>query len=144
MEIKWTYRQYNVQDNDDVSYKYVRMYGNTNQFPVLSFYVSHSKPYGARGLSKHYHFRFDPKLGNCVCAIFHIPCACVACTSILEKPWISGITSDEQNRYKPVISCTYFPVLGTFNNWNVIQLSQKSTPYDAFDEIHQVVLDGII
>ena len=29
------------------------------------------------------------------------------------------------------------------NNWNIIQLSQKSTPSDAFDEIHQVVLDGI-
>ena len=26
---------------------------------------------------------------------------------------------------------------------NIIQLSHKSTPYDAFDEIHQVVLDGI-
>ena len=25
----------------------------------------------------------------------------------------------------------------------MIQLSQKSTPYDAFDEIQQVVLDGI-
>ena len=30
-----------------------------------------------------------------------------------------------------------------FNNQNIIQLSHKSTPYDAFDEIHQVVLDGI-
>ena len=26
---------------------------------------------------------------------------------------------------------------------NIIQLSQKSTPSDAFDEIQQVVLDGI-
>ena len=26
---------------------------------------------------------------------------------------------------------------------NIIQLSQKSTPSDTFDEIHQVVLDGI-
>ena len=25
----------------------------------------------------------------------------------------------------------------------MIQLSQKSTPYDAFDEIHQVVIDRI-
>ena len=29
------------------------------------------------------------------------------------------------------------------NNWNIIQLSQKSTSSDIFDEIHQVVLDGI-
>ena len=27
--------------------------------------------------------------------------------------------------------------------WNIIQLSQKSSPSEAFDEIHQVVIDGI-
>ena len=32
------------------------------------------------GLSKHYHLRFDPKVGMGVFAIFRIPCACVACT----------------------------------------------------------------
>ena len=37
----------------------------------------------------------------------------------------------------------YWPLLGPFKNWNIIQLSQKLTTYDAFDEIHQVVLDGI-
>ena len=60
-----------------------------------------------------------------------------------DKPWISGMPSDEQERYKPVTKCTYWPVLGSFNYWNIIQLSQKSIPSDAFDEIHQVVIDGI-
>ena len=92
---------------------------------------------------KHYHLRFDPKLGNGICAILRLPCACVACTSIIDKHWISGIPSDEQERYKPVTKLTYCPVLGSFKNWNIIQLSQKSTPSDAFDEIHQVVLDEI-
>ena len=32
---------------------------------------------------------------------------------------------------------------GSFNNWNIIQLSSKSTSSDTFYEIHQVVLDGI-
>ena len=36
-----------------------------------------------------------------ICAIFLIPCACVACTSMLDKPWMSGKPSDEQERYKP-------------------------------------------
>ena len=52
-------------------------------------------------------------------------------------------TIKKQEHHQPVPKCTYFPVLGSFNNWNVIQLSHKSTPFDAFDEIHQVVLDGI-
>ena len=60
---------------------------------------------------------------------------------MLDKPWVSGIPSDEQERYKPVTKCTYWPVLGYFKNWNIIQLSHKSTPSDAFDEIHQVVLN---
>ena len=78
-----------------------------------------------------------------VCAIIRIPCACVACTSMLDKSWISGIPSDEQERYKPVTKCTYLPVLGSLNNCNIIQLSQKSTPSDAFDEIHQVFIDDL-
>ena len=80
MEIKWTNRQYHVQDNYDVEHQDVIMCYNTNQFPALPFCVPHSKPHRARGLSKHYNFSFYPKLGNGVCEILHIPCACVACT----------------------------------------------------------------
>ena len=68
---------------------------------------------------------------------------CVACTSMLEKAWISGIPSDTQDFYKPVTKCTHWKVLGAFNNWNIIQLLSKSTSSDTFDEIHLVVLDGI-
>ena len=62
---------------------------------------------------------------------------------MIYKPWISGIPSDEQELYKPVTRCTYWPVLVSLDNCNIIQLSQKSTPAGAFYEIHQVVLDGI-
>ena len=91
MERKWTERKYHVQDNADVELKDVRMYCNTNQFPELLFSGPHSKPHGARGLIKHYHLSFDLKLGMGVCAIILIPCACVACASMLDKPWISVI-----------------------------------------------------
>ena len=77
------------------------------------------------------------------CEIRRIPCACVACTSMLDKPWIYSIPSEKQERYKPVTECTYWLVLGAFNNWNIIELSSKSTSSETFDEIHQVVLDGI-
>ena len=123
--------------------KDVKMYCNKNQFPSLPFYGSHSKPHGARGLGKHYHLRFDSKLGIRECTISRIPCACVACTSMLDKSWISGISSDKQERYKPVTKCTYWQVLGALNNLNIIQLSSKLASFDTFDEIHQVVLEGI-
>ena len=62
---------------------------------------------------------------------------------MIYEPWISGIPSDEQERYKPVTKCTYWPVLGCFHYCNIIQFSYKSTPSYAYDEIHEVVLDGI-
>ena len=80
MKIKWTDREYHVQDNADVEQKDVKMYCNTNQFPDLSFCGPNSKTHGSRGLSKHYHLCFDPKLGMGICAILRIPCSCVACT----------------------------------------------------------------
>ena len=140
MERKYADRQYHVQDNADVDLKDVKMYCNTNQFPVLSFSGPYSKPHGARGLSKNYHLRFVTKLGMGICAIFRIPCAFVACTSMLEKNWISVIPPGKQDLYKPITKCTYCPVLGSFKNWNIIKLSKKSTSSDTFDEIHQVVL----
>ena len=63
MERKWTEIKYHVQDNAAVKLKDVNIYCNTNQFPRLPFCVPYSKPHGARGLGKHYHFRFDLKLG---------------------------------------------------------------------------------
>ena len=110
------------------------MYCNTNQFPEIPFCCPHYKPRGARELSKNYNLSFDPKLENDICTIPLIPCTCVSYIPMLYKPWIYGIPSDEHERYKPVTKCTYWPVLGNFNNCNIIQLSQKSTPSDLFDE----------
>ena len=90
---KWTDREYHVQDNADAAHKDVKMYCDTNQFPALPFCGPHPKPRGSRGLIKHYHFCFDPKLGHGICVICRIPCACVACTSMLDKLWIYGIPS---------------------------------------------------
>ena len=143
MERNWTGRKYHVQDNAYVAHQDVKMFCSTNRSPELTFFGPHPKPHVARGLSKNYHLRFDPKLGMGVCSIRRIPCAFFACTSILDKSWIYGIPTDEQDRYKPVIKCNYWPVLGFFNNLDIIQLSQKSTPSETFDEIHQVVIDGI-
>ena len=45
---KWTEREYHVQDNSDVAHKYLKIYCDTNQFPILPFCVSHPKTHGAR------------------------------------------------------------------------------------------------
>ena len=119
------------------------MYCDTKKSPELPFYGSHSKPPETRGLGNHYNLRFDPDLGHGIFEICRIPFACVSCTSMLDQTWISSIQSTKQARYQPVIICTYWPVLGPYKNWNIIKLTPKSITSEAFDEIHQVVLDGI-
>ena len=90
-KIKWTDRDYHVQDDSGVAHKDINIYFDINQFPALPFCGSHSNPWGSKGLSKHYHLRFDPKLGHGICMILRIPCACVSCSTILDQPWIYGI-----------------------------------------------------
>ena len=88
---KWTDREYHVQYNADVSHKYMKIYCDTNQFPALPLCGPHPKHHGVRGFSKHYHLRFDPKIVHGICAILCILCAYVACTSMLDQPYISGV-----------------------------------------------------
>ena len=116
---------------------------DTNQFPTLQFCGTHPHPHCARGLIKHDHLRFGPKLVHGICTIRHIPYACVAFTKILYKHCISGKPSKKQSYYQPVTDCTYWPVLGSFNNWNSIHMSPKSTHSESFEEIHKVVIDRI-
>ena len=42
---KCTERDYHVQDNANVAHKDVKMYCDTNQFPVLTFCGPHTKPH---------------------------------------------------------------------------------------------------
>ena len=133
---KWTDREYHVQDNADVSHKCVKIYCDTNQFPELPFCGPYPKPCGARGLSEHYHLRFDTKPGHGICAVCHIPCDCVVCTSILDKPWISGIPSQKQARYQPVVSAKY-----EFSITSFIGIQNGYFLLEIFSMLHSLCLD---
>ena len=97
------------------------MYCATDQFHEFQFLGPQKKPHGVYGLGKHYHMCFDPKLGHGMCEIRHIPCACNPCTSMLEQSWDPGMQEQKNPHYQPVKDFTYWPVLGSFNNWNIIQ-----------------------
>ena len=68
-EIKWTDRQYHVQDNSSIEHQDVRMYCNTIQFPELSFCGPYSKPHGAKGLSKYntHKCMYQDTIAMCTC-----------------------------------------------------------------------------
>ena len=62
---------------------------------------------------------------------------------MLYKPWVTGLLQNQQLHYQYVNDCTYWPVIGSFNNYNIITLSHKSTTSESIEEIHQVEIEGI-
>ena len=65
----------------------------------------------------------------------------------LHQCWINlgFMVFCQRNRYATNLSpnCTYWPVLGPYNNWNIIKITPKYISFEEFDEIHKAVLDGI-
>ena len=114
-----------------------------NPVSCIDIFGQYVKPNRVAGFSKHYHLRFDPKLGHVKCKIIRIPCSCVACTNTLNKPWVPGLDHAQQPRYQPIVGCTYHPESDSFNNWNIIHFTNKTTCSEEFDEVHKVFLDGI-
>ena len=102
-----------------------------------------NKSHAVCGIGNHSHMRFDPKLVHGTCLVCLIPCACPPCTSMIGQPWYPGMSAHKQLRYQPVKYCTYWTVLGSFNNWDIIQLSHKETSSQEIDKINQAVLDGV-
>ena len=94
--------------DSDGAHKFVKMFYNKNHFLSLQFCGTNTKPHGVRGMSKHHHMGFDPKLENGICAICRIPCSCDECTSILDKPWVHGFPPKQQPHYQPITDCTYW------------------------------------
>ena len=124
-------------------HKYIKRFFNKNQFPSLKFCGPQTKPHGIRGLSKHYHIRFDPKLVHDIYLIHHIPCVCAEFTSMLEINWVHGFPPQQQPLYQPVTHCTYWLVIRSLKKWNIITLSYKATTHEAFEDVNQIVFDGI-
>ena len=62
---------------------------------------------------------------------------------MLYNTWAPGVAPPNQPFYQTVRNFTYCPILGVFNNWNIIIFSNINTTSEDFEEIHQVILDGI-
>ena len=62
---------------------------------------------------------------------------------MLDNPWGPGVSHIKQARCQPVLDCIYRLVFSTFNNRNTIQLTNKTTSSDNFDDICKVFLDVI-
>ena len=105
-----------MKHNKYVEHQNVKIYFATNQFLELQFLETQNKTHGIHGLGNNYHVCFDTKLGHGTCAIRCIPCSCTLYTSIMDQPWVTGLLYQQQPCYQPSKYCTYWPMLGSFNN----------------------------
>ena len=73
-----------------------------------------------------YHIRCNPELGECFCAMRHIPCACSVCVEQLSKPWLPNQEKTQQPRYaiEPE-TCKYSSILRGYNKWYIAKLNLK-------------------
>ena len=69
---------YNVQRNNNVKHRGMKMRRNNKLFPSLNAISGKPAPYGIKGVIIHYHYRLDPKLGPVIVSIIIIPCSCHA------------------------------------------------------------------
>ena len=67
-----------------------------------------------------YHIRCDPELGECLCAMQRMPCACSGCVEQLTKPWLPNLGKTQQPRYviEPE-TCMYSSILRGYNKWYI-------------------------
>ena len=68
---------------------------------------------------------FNQKIEHGTCEIYLSPCMCTQLTYKLDKPRNPGVPPHQQPCYKPVKYCTFWPVLGSFNHWNIINFHMR-------------------
>ena len=72
--------------------------------------------------------------------IRQITCDFIVYTTMLDNLFVYKLVHNKHPHYQPVVDYTYWHVLGSFNNWNIIQLINKTTPSEYFDSVHKVGL----
>ena len=50
---------------------------------------------------------------------------CISYKCLLDKPQVTGSDPTSKSRYQISEDCTYWPVLGSFNNWNTVKFTNK-------------------
>ena len=105
--------------------KCIKIFCDTTMFPLWLFCGPNTKLHGVRVLMKHYHMILDTKLGQVTYETYIISCVCYVCKYMLYRTWDLSISPPNQPWYQPVQVYTYWPVLVSFNNWNIITFSNK-------------------
>ena len=88
---KYQSRLYNVERNNYVNHRGMKMRWNNKTFPSLNDINGKPGPYGRKGVIRYYHYRSYPILGPEIVETKIFICSFHACTKILSLSWDSTI-----------------------------------------------------
>ena len=84
-----------------------------------------------------------PMLGKGKCEIIPIAGACLPWTNNMDAQWFTCNRDVEHPRYWRVDNVVYVSNIGSFNEWKPVTFDNSSTTEEEFDDINQVIIDGI-
>ena len=100
-------------------------------------------PYKSKGVLRRYNYRSDPKLAQKFVDIRMITCSCHTCTTTLCLSWDYKIKyARNQPRYERVYDCKYSLIIGSHNNWIIINFIDDGTYEREYDHINIKILDS--
>ena len=133
---KFKSRFYNVQSNDDVKHRGMKLRQNNKVFPSLSL-INGKTPYEIKGVLINYHYRYDPKLCQEVVALRLFSWNCHACTTKVSLPWDTKIKyACNKTRYGRVYDCNYYLIIGSQNNWIIMDFLNDGTDEVEYEQIN--------
>ena len=132
-----------IQGNNNFKYRGMEILWNNKPFPSLNVINGKSYAYVSKGVLRNYHYRSEIKFVQGVVAIRCMTRSYSAYTTILPLPWDS--TTEEafkQKIYCRVYNCTYFLIIGSPNNWIILNFIDDGTDNVDYKCVNQTILDG--
>ena len=116
---------------------------NNNCFSSFNFIHGKLAPYGSKGVLRHCHYRSDQKIGPGIVLIRIITCSCHACTTKLCFTWYYTIKEAyNQQIYGIVYNCKYSLILGSHNNWVIMNFRDYGTDNVYYEFMNINIIEG--
>ena len=116
---------YNIQSNNSVNPRGIKMRWKNKLFPSLNDINGKSSPYERKGALRYYQYSSEQKLGPSIVSIIIIPCSCHAFTKMLSLSLDSKIKETfNQPKYSILYNCNYSQIIGCRNNWIIMFLKR--------------------
>ena len=116
---------------------------NNKLFPLLNFIIGKPAPCRIKDILRHYNYRSYSKIGPVITATRRILCSWHACTTKSSLPG-DYKTKDACNQliYRIVYNYKYFLIIGSHNNWVIMNFIDYGTDNVDYKYMNRAIFDG--